>query len=76
MSPTTDWYKIEVIGEQRATRIAMGSWCEDQFGSPWQAVDDPYGRWCYFWCGPRDHAYYSFHFRELTDAALFALRWS
>ena len=75
MSPTTDWYKIDVM-PTISMRIAMGSWCEDQFGSPWQAVGDPHGRWCYFWCGPRDHAYYRFQFREQADAVLFALRWS
>ena len=75
MSPTTDWYKIEVTGDLRM-RIAMTFWCKDQFGPPWQAVDNRDGRWCFFWCGPRDHDYYRFQFREQADAVLFALRWS
>ena len=75
MSPTTDWHKIEVTGDLWM-RIAMASWCGDQFGPPWNAVDNRDGRWCFFWCGPRDHAYYRFHFRDQADAVLFALRWS
>ena len=85
MSPTTDWYKIDVM-PTISMRIAMGSWCEDQFGLPWQAVDNRDGRWCFFWayagnpwtaipygCG----AYaYRLQFREQADAVLFALRWS
>jgi hypothetical protein len=39
-------------------------------------VDHRDGCWCYFWCGPRDHEYYKFHFRNQEDAVMFALRWS
>ena len=51
-------------------------WCEDKFGKRWEAVDHRDGSWCCFWCGPRDHAHYRFHFRNSEDAMLFALRWS
>jgi hypothetical protein len=75
MSPTTDWHKIQVM-PTISMRAAMASWCGDQFDRPWQAVDNRDGRWCYFWCGPSDHAYYRFHFRDQEDAVMFALRWS
>jgi hypothetical protein len=79
-STPADWpYKIRVrINNTHQTHFELfrsyTKWCEAKFGRSWDVRRD--GRWCYFWCGPRDHEYYKFHFRNQEDAVMFALRWS
>ena len=80
MSPTTDWLEIRIGTRDRFTSqdryIDCVIWCAEQFGKRWEAGINRDGRWCCFWCGPRDHEHFRFHFRDQLDAVLFALRWS
>ena len=52
------------------------TWCEQQFGKRYEAVDNKQGRWACFWAG-RDHpSHYRFHFTDEQDRMWFVLRWS
>ena len=83
MTLPSDWpyaIRVTVHNIDRSTHDHLfkesKEWCEAKFGKRWEAVVHRDGSWCCFWCGPRDHAHYRFHFRNKEDAVMFALRWS
>ena len=55
--------------------IEAVTWCEQQFGERWVAIDHKTGRWCCFWAGREKFSYYRFYFQDEQDCALFMLRW-
>lgn len=65
---------IEVIVPTEHSRGAS-AWCEQQFGTRWNVIDNRDGSWAMFWAGVDMAKYYRFCFAEERDALLFTLRW-
>jgi len=76
MTHPEDWYKIRVQAYSLSRIDTVKQWCETEFGLCWEVPNNRQGRWRCYWCGPKDHDYYRFHFRDDADAVLFTLRWS
>lgn len=76
MTNFADWYEIRVQAYSLSRIDTVKQWCEAEFGERWEVPDNRQGRWRCFWCGPKDHGYYRFIFRDSEDVVLFTLRWS
>ena len=55
---------------------AMSTWCTEQFGKRWSAIDHRDGKWCCFWGGRENFGHYCWHFSNEEDLILFLLRWA
>jgi hypothetical protein len=80
--------EIECVARKRALRklgheiiVPTGhsrgasAWCEEQFGTRWNVIDNRDGAWAMFWAGVDMAQHYRFCFAEERDAMLFSLRW-
>jgi len=53
-------------------------WCQERWGSRWEAVDNREGSWCVFWAGSREYDTpytYQWWFKTEQQSLLFSLRW-
>ena len=59
-----------------ARNRAARQWCEQQFGSRWNPVDNRGGSWAVFWTGSSAFDKYRFCFAHEQDMMWFSLRWA
>jgi hypothetical protein len=65
----------EILVDSIKHRPAM-KWCEQQFGTRWNVIDNRTGQWALFWAGRGMTDKYRFCFAVKEDMMMFILRWS